>query len=529
MPTVRALLCLAAALTIAAPPVAADDIVANAQFASGGYTYADHWRPLPSNVRMLRRARTDGGHNLYLQLRDEGDGGVMQIVELPPERTLSLRMLATCWADGNACVVAGLTRVDDGVVLAEIRVDGIERGELSANFDTGAGGQAELMVRLVGNRGARALVEHVTIGPPIDVTAAERPVFHSGDDLVLASGDGLRVDAGFTPRLLPAAAEMLQKAIEDVTGRPTERVASTVTVSVTQPEATDWPARESYHLNVSPRGVTIEAPAEQGAFWAMMTLIDLIRPEPDGGARILAVDVQDAPALPWRIGVDPSLMVGKDVINGARRLARLKLNMGLVASRPDLASEVAETMRAHGVEPVLDIPWSDVRVTAVLDDAVTRLGARYVVVSVAAEPEGAGEEPQPLDWANPPLSEAVEFARTHPDVAVIVPAARSRVQEVLPPMRFGPGTVLPATLEGWPPEIIALLPPHGPERLAQVQAELQARDIRYITTSPVGDPCEVEAALAARRGTDLCLGSVVEEKDEDAANLAWRGLPEEMR
>ncbi len=512
----RAVLCLAVALMVAAP-LAAEDLVANADFASGGYTYADHWRPLPGSFRMLRPPRPDGDHSLYLQLRDDGDGGVMQIVELPPDRALSLRLLATCWADGNDCAIASLVRVADGVVLAEVTVDGIERGELSANFDTGPGGPAELMVRLVGDRGARASIDHVIIGPPAEVSVADRPIFRPGDDLVLASGDGLRIDADFTPRLLPAAAEMLQEAIEDATGRPTQRVAATVTVSVAQPEVTDWPACESYHLNVGPAAVTIEAPAEQGAFWAMMTLIDLIRPEPGGGARILAADVTDRPALPWRIGVDPSLIVGKDAANGARRLARLKLNMGVVASRPDLASEVVDTMRDHGVQPVAYVMdfGSDGEASydpaSAMRDAVERWGARYILLDQRA---GSASDDRAA------MQAALELARDNPVEAIVRP--------YLPPE--GPGSeehlaALREALANFPAEAIPVLKISSSRGSGSGELEVQPPPgIRYLVDG------SAVLALRARQESDACLGAIFMDTDlPRAADLAWRGLPEDVR
>lgn len=398
----RTIACLVAMLALTA---AHAQIVANGRFDQGGYTYVDGWRPLPGGgFRMLRKAVPGDGHSLYLQLREDGDGGVAQTVLLPANRTLSLRMLATCWAKGSDCALATLTRRSDGAVLAEVVVDGIERGELATNFYTGAGGPAELLVRLVGGAGARASIEYVEIGAPVNEACEIGRAVFSGADLVLRPGEGLRVDADFTPRFLPTAAEMLQEALEDVTGRPTERVAGAVTVSVPQPETTDWPARESYHLSVCSTGITIEAPAEQGAFWAMMTLIDLIRPEPDGGARILAVDAHDQPALPWRIG---SAWKGGPLANSVRRLARLKLNLAEVGV-DELADgqALAAALRSVGIEPAVYLPAAPNGDTAAsLEQASARAGLRYLVTGA---PDG---------WVE-------RFAEAHPGIEVIRPPAQ---------------------------------------------------------------------------------------------------------
>lgn len=509
----RTIACLVAVLALTA---AHAQIVVNGQFDQGGYTYVDGWRLLPGGgFRMLRKAVPGDGHSLYLQLREDGDGGVAQTVLLPANRTLSLRMLATCWANGSDCALATLTRLSDGAVLAEVMVDGIERGELATNFDTGVGGPAELLVRLVGAAGARASIEHVEIGPPVSEACEIGGAVFSGADLVLRPGEGLRVDAHFTPRLLPTAAEMLQEAIEDATGRPTERVAGAVTVSVPQPETTDWPARESYHLSVGATGITIEAPAEQGAFWAMMTLIDLIRPEPSGGARILAVDVHDQPALPWRIGVDPDLIVSNNAVNGARRLARLKLNMAAVASRPDLTLEVADTVRAHGVQPVAYVidfsGWeASYDPAAAVRDAVERWGAGYILLD---QRSGSASDDRPA------MQAALELSRGNAVEVIVYP--------YLPP--GGPGSeerlsALRETLAGLPGEAIPVLEISSSRGPGSGELEIQPPPgMRYLVDG------SAVLALRARQESDACLGAIFVGADlEAAANLAWRGLPGEV-
>lgn len=524
----RLIACLVAALALTA---AQAQIVTNGQFDEGGYTYVDGWRPLPGGgYRMLRKTDPRDGHSLFLRLRRDGDGGVAQTVDLPAKRTLSLRMLATCWANGTDCALATLTRLSDGMVLAEVRVDGIERGELAANFETGAGGPAELLVRLVGEAGARASVEYVEIGPPVDAACPVAGPDFSGADLVLRPGDGLRVDADFTPRLLPAAAEMLQAALEDATGHPTERVAGTVLVSVPQPETTEWPARESYHLSVCNTGITIEAPAEQGAFWAMMTLIDLIRPEPSGGARILAVDVHDQPALPWRIGVDPDLMYGIDPENGVRRLARLKLNAGLVLwyPRPRRAGEVEpdnplsvgsiETMRQHGIEPAAylsQVGEPDAQgMGEALREITRNLRTRFVSLELWLRESPA------IDWTAEPLSTAITVARSG-EANVVVSF------EAPPPAGVSPEGMLEIMLQAipsWPTEVVFAIPSgFAGDQLNQIAAALDSRDVRWMAA------LRGSRADVAPIGAPSCVGAIVfSDHPEDAANLAWRGLPEEV-
>ncbi|MFP4249218.1 MAG: glycoside hydrolase family 20 zincin-like fold domain-containing protein [Armatimonadota bacterium] len=534
------LACAVAGAEVFVGPQAPDrglGIVQNASFDSGGMSYADRWRPLPGAFRMHRKPRETGGHSLFLQLREEGDGGVIQAVDLPPRRTLSLRVLATCHASAECALVATLTRAADGAVLAEVVVDGIERGVLAQGFETGAGGAAELMVRVVGEAGGRALVDRVTIAEPVPSRHAHSPDY-SGRDLVLAPGEGLRVDADFEPRLLPQAARMLQEAIEDMTGAPTTTVVSAVTVTVDEPQATEWPERESFRLTVGEGGVRIDAAAEQGALWGMMTLIDLLRPEPDGGARVVAVDARDQPALPWRIAADP---LRGTALNAARSLARLKVNMAEVDADREDAPALVEALRSVGIEPVLRVGAGDADdITDAMQDGVERMGARYLLVSAPGTDAEADGEMRPHHWDRPPLSQVAEFAREHADeVAVIVPAspmARITHQSV---EEFSVGAGVRVTPEGWPPEIVALLPVAADDD-EQWRESWRDAGLRFVmSTLRSAETVAVEQALEARAAGAECLGARMRRWDaetpaaprvatlQEQADRAWGGLPEQ--
>ncbi len=510
-------------------------IVQNRSFESGGRSYADHWRPLPGAARMHRTKREGGEHSLFLELRETGDGGVVQTVDLPAHHRLSLRVLATCHADADCAVVVTLTRVSDGVILTELSVDGIERGVLAENFGTGPGGPAELMVRVVGAEGGRALIDRVTIAGPVEARHARSPDY-SGPDLMLARGAGLRVEADFEPSLLPQAARMLQEAIEDVTGAPTTSIGAEVLVHVDQPESPQWPERESYHLKVSESGVAITAPAEQGAVWAMMTLIDLVRPEPDGGTRVLAVDVRDEPALPWRA---VSAVRGQTPTNFARAAARLKFNVAEIDPSQPEASAMARELTSLGIEPLVRLgaeTGEDIK--SAMRKAVDRLGARYLLIlppKTDGETEGAM---RPHRWDQPPLSDVAQFAREHPDsVTVIVPASRRVLEEKqLGSLRHEAATSVQVTPVDWPAEVVALLP-----RISRGEGDFDhqrwfdAGIPSVLRAASDDEPLSVHRALQARANGHQCLGvwmshricggSVWErEFTRRAADLAWRGL-----
>ena len=77
--TLTVICCAAGAEVFVGPhaPERGLGIVQNPSFDRGGLSYADHWRPLPGAFRMHRKQREDARNSLFLQLHEDGDGGVV--------------------------------------------------------------------------------------------------------------------------------------------------------------------------------------------------------------------------------------------------------------------------------------------------------------------------------------------------------------------------------------------------------------------------------------------------------------------
>ncbi|MBD8880439.1 family 20 glycosylhydrolase [Rhodanobacter sp. 7MK24] len=57
---------------------------------------------------------------------------------------------------------------------------------------------------------------------------------------------------------------------------------------------------EAYRLAVTPSGITISASAEKGLFWGVQTLRQLLPVQKSTKVAVPVVDIEDAPAYPWR-------------------------------------------------------------------------------------------------------------------------------------------------------------------------------------------------------------------------------------
>ena len=513
------------ALTLMMPTAALADqparIVRNGDFEVGGTMWFAAWRPLHGAVQCLR-AGEEGHKHLYMRLRSDGDGGLTQAVELPPRQTLSLRMLATAWDIADGGVILELVRAADGKVLAEIAVGRIVRGIVGCNFNTESGGRAWLTVRLQGPEGGQGAVEWVRIGPELAENEGQQPAYGSASrDLVLPPGEGLKVE---TPRsgLLANGAAMVRGALAERMRSKPARIGATVRVAVSGPETVEWPAREGFLLEVDAEGARIEAATEQGALWGMMTLIDLMRSEPGGGVRILAAAVHERPDLPWRIGWAEGLAGdASSILNGVRKLVRLKMNMVIVAAGtpsegPDdwelRGRSTAALARQWGLEPVVALSSclspSPGTLEAAARAAIEELEARYLMVDLCCGPWDsalAGRLGAVARSFDPPVTLLSRF------VADDRPQAEVR-----------------SILNQWPREIVMVCDGEclDSPRLGPALRSLAVRGAPYLLEVD-GDPAPLaQRASAARARGEQCLGLAGWGPElEETANAAWRAPP----
>ncbi len=494
------------------------EIVRNGEFEIGGKMWFAAWRPLHGAVQCLR-AGEQGHKHLYMRLRAEGDGGLTQAVELPPRQTLSLRTLATAWDTADGGVIVELVGAADGRVLAEIEVGHIVQGVVECNFDTGGGGQAWLTVRLQGPKGGQGAVEWVSIGPAVPQDEGQEPVYGGAtDDLVLGLGEGLKVEAPESGVLANGAAMVREALAEKMRSKPT-RIGAMLRVTVREPPVVEWPACESFHLEVDAEGARIEAPAEQGALWGMMTLIDLMRSEPGGGVRILSAQVDDRPDLPWRLGWAEGLAGdAPSVLNAIKKLVRLKMNMVMVAAGtpcegPDdwelRGQSVAALAREWGLEPVAALSSCLSPSPETLEEAaratIEELGARYLMVDLCCGP-----------WDGALARRLGAMARSFdPPVTLL---SRFIVGD-------RPQGEVRAILNDWPREIVMVC---DGESLASPRFGLGLRSLAAQGAPHLlevdGDAAALaQRALAARARGERWLGLAGWGPDlEETANAAWR-------
>ena len=499
--------CIAVMAICLAAGMAPAEIVRNPDFAAGGRTWSAGWRPLPGEVRVLRGDQ-EGRHCLTMVLRGDGDGGVVQQVTLPARRRLSLRMLATAWDTPSGGVVATLIRLSDRQVLCELLVADIVRDQVSRSFDTGSGGPAELMVRLVGDAGGRGRVDWVRIGPLVSERIQQWPVEFGPPerDLVLSPGEALSFEQAPGSPALAAAVEMVQQALGETAGTPATRPGPPVTLP---PPGTG--ASEDYRLVVSPDGVRIEGNAR----WALMSLIDLMRREPGGGVRIPAVAVSDAPHLPWRGG----WVEGPPdaATNAVRRLVRLKLNVALIPATTSsqgegdwevIGREACEQALRHGIVPVAVLtcigqPTGDaLRLAA--ETVARNLPVQYLLLS------------HPGAW-NPTVADAILAALAgldHPThvIAVLDAEGRGRADVV-------------STLDAWPAQVMLACPQSAlrSDEVAAAVGRAGRRGVSWLVMVDEDPAAAAVMAASARARGDRCGGLIAPPDDpEPTANAAWR-------
>ena len=103
--------------------------------------------------------------------------------------------------------------------------------------------------------------------------------------------------------MLDRAAERFQRDLARLTGVETFAAggpALEITCAAADPGALTLKAREAYRLQVSPRGVALQADGPVGVLRGLATLRQLIETGPGGAASLPLVAIDDAPRFPWR-------------------------------------------------------------------------------------------------------------------------------------------------------------------------------------------------------------------------------------
>ncbi|MCD6362037.1 MAG: hypothetical protein J7M38_14365, partial [Armatimonadetes bacterium] len=288
-----------------------------------------------------------------------------------------------------------------------------------------------------------------------------------------------------------------------------------VRIEVPAPPQTTWSAAESYRLSVRAGRIDIEAGGSAGAVWGLMTLIDLMRPRPDGGVSITAAEVEDAPAFPWRAGWASGPPA--EAVNAIRKLVRLKMNVALIPATTRSQGEGdwevigLETCRAalrYGLTPVPVLIASKANPDglALAAETVARnLPVDHIMVLYpgAWAPEAGGAILEAVEGVGRPITVISRLDAESPSTSQ---AAQ--------------------TLSAWPKEVTAVV---GLEcvrstELAEALWRAAGNGVSYLLVADEDPPRLAHLARSARAIGHRCLGLVAMSEDpEPVANAAWGG------
>ena len=256
-----------------------------------------------------------------------------------------------------------------GTELGALIVAGAEAGwnRHTANFLAPADSKLSLVITATAH-GGQAYVDNLVV---TDYRLTIKPQKMR----LLPIAQWMRLKQGQLPKfqmpdseLLTRGAQMLADAIRKKWGDvPVETAASGPPIRVEiSGEQEPWPVSESYHLEVGPEGTRIQAVTERGAFWGLMTLLDLFTNTPDmidGTAAIAGCVIEDWPDLPLRGSLLFSVYDTQERRQWCERFARLKLNTVVIdcadvffyLDDPDkrrLAEQAFADFRSYGLDPI---------------------------------------------------------------------------------------------------------------------------------------------------------------------------------
>ena len=159
---------------------------------------------------------------------------------------------------------------------------------------------------------------------PVTCVVGAGAGFHLLPSTRVIAGAGARPEAELLVELLTPQLGFVLEIIDD--GAPL-MAATQPQIRVTRSAVSDAPS-ESYQLTVAATGIELRAPAPAGLAWAAQALLQLLSVEA-GGARLAAVEIDDAPRFSWRGAMlDPSrhFWTVAEVLRFIDVMARQRLN-----------------------------------------------------------------------------------------------------------------------------------------------------------------------------------------------------------
>ena len=199
-------------------------------------------------------------------------------------------------------------------------------------------------VRVTGQGTGQVILDGVSLSRPCLRPGVQSVEWRDADeDFVMKGAVSFDID-GESGDVLETGLGMLRKDLGGLNVELGEKPEVGAPISIRVGEGlADVPAdtgREAYFLEVSSRGVRVDASTERGAFCGLMTLLQLLSARADGEPAVIACEITDWPDLPWRAlnrgapGLTPEWL--------ARRKANIAFHVG-----KDLSE-----WRRHGIEPI---------------------------------------------------------------------------------------------------------------------------------------------------------------------------------
>lgn len=415
--------------TVSMDCFAGDDFVGTAQgyILEGKPPYSTR-QDNPNDTRVNAARAANEKTVCELLPSDTNPAELYQRVALKPGRNLQ-----ACVEIRNA-KLKGNTRliVEDGPskkVLGESVVSQTKSGWylLRAPFVSQS---SKVVLRVVAQGEGEVEIDNVAITPP-DPTPPLQEVewYPASENFHLPSRLKVSVE-GKSGAVLDQGLRMLADALNAKFGVDTERVTSggaDLKIAIGEQYALEGKGGESYSLRISRRGVEIRAGKEPGAFYGVMTVLQLLSKD-DGGPVLLACRAKDYPDMPmrgvlygdpeqaarWKMntlmyssgyprsGGDKENKYKEDFADFVAKCQKLNLNLipyfltldgGVLPSRinPNLSAGVCvkgEKVVLHGTVPsslsnkfVIGTKLTDVELTSLDGKKQYRLGDDYQIIN----------------------------------------------------------------------------------------------------------------------------------------------------
>jgi len=223
----------------------------------------------------------------------------------------------------------------------------------------------QVRMRIIGTGTGQVRLDHARLGPPLIIPPVKHVRWFPASENFSLSGTLTVSVQGRAGPALGGALDMLAQDLDKLNIKlmRLKQGVGQLQIDIGPEYGVQGEGAEAYSLLVNPLGIWVQAKDERGAFYGLMTLLQLIKSSEDGKAVAIAGEITDYPDMPMRgVFLTGGSITGKGLEEDLQVMARLRMNTAIASldtyhyktdpKAKDRIQQFLQACRRFNLEPI---------------------------------------------------------------------------------------------------------------------------------------------------------------------------------